>query len=128
MDPISDMLIRIKNAQKAGHPSIEIPFSKLKFALAKILEKEKLISVVEEKGKKSAGRIHIILKYNQGQPAIQDLRRISRPSRRVYLKKENIWPVKQGYGIAIISTSKGLMTGKEARKAGLGGEVICEVW
>jgi len=128
MDQISDILIRIKNAQKAGRIDLEAPFSNFKLALAKILEKEKFIAGVEEKGKKAAKKIKIILKYNNGRPAIHDLKRISRPSRRLYLKKDEIYPVKQGAGIAIISTPKGLMTDKEARKAKVGGEIICEIW
>ncbi|MDD5589831.1 MAG: 30S ribosomal protein S8 [Candidatus Portnoybacteria bacterium] len=128
MDQISDMLIRIKNAQKTGRASIEMPFSKLKFALAKILEKEKYLSGVEEKSKKGIKRLQINLKYDEGIPAIQEIVKKSKPSRRVYIKKNEILPVKQGYGISVISTPEGLMTGKEARRAGLGGELICELW
>ncbi len=128
MDSIADMLIRIKNAQKAGQPSVEIPFSKLKFSLAKVLEKEKFVNGVEERGKKAAGKINIVLKYSDGKPAIQDIKRISRLSQRIYVTKDKIRSVKQGYGIAVISTSQGLMTNKEAKKAGLGGEIVCEVW
>lgn len=128
MDPISDMLIRIKNAQKANQASLEIPFSKLKFALAKILEKEGFINGVEEKGKKATRKIQITLKYIDGEPAVQDIKRVSKPNRRLYLKRDKNWPIKQGYGIAILSTPKGLMTDKEARKAGVGGEVICEIY
>lgn len=128
MDSISDMLIRIKNSQKAGGLDVEMPFSKAKFELAKILEKEKFIGTVEEKGKKAARKIYINLKYNQGVPAINNISRKSLPSRRIYLGREKIHSVRQGYGRAIISTSKGLMTDKEAKKAGLGGELICEIW
>ncbi|MBI4709123.1 MAG: 30S ribosomal protein S8 [Candidatus Portnoybacteria bacterium] len=128
MDTISDMLIRIKNAQAAGRPNVEMPFSNLKFALAKILEKENFIGGIEEKGKKANHKISITLRYDEGQGAIQGVLRKSKPGRRLYLKKGQIWPVKQGYGRAIISTSKGLMTNKEAKKAGLGGEILCEIW
>lgn len=128
MDPISDMLIRIKNAQRAQKPSVEIPYSGVKFELAKIFEKEGFIGSIEEKGKKAAHKILINLKYNQGEPAIEDIVRKSKSSRRVYIGKDKIYSVRQGFGRAIISTSKGLMTDKEARKAGLGGELICEIY
>jgi small subunit ribosomal protein S8 len=127
-DAISDMLIRIKNAQRANRPSLEIPFSKMKFQLAKIFERENFIGPIEEKGKKAARKIEIKLKYSDGVPAVEDIVRKSKPSRRMYMGKDEIKPIKQGYGRAIISTSKGLMTDKEARKAGLGGELICEIW
>ena len=128
MDPISDLLIRIKNAQKAGRPNVEIPFSKAKFELAKIFERENFVGSVEEKGKKAAKKIFINLKYEGDLPAIENIIRKSKPSRRVYIGKDQIQMIKQGYGRAIISTSRGLMTDKEARKAGLGGELICEIW
>lgn len=127
-DPISDMLIRIKNAQKAGNLTVEIPYSSFKFELAKILAQEGFIGAVEEKGKKVTRKIQINLKYEAGAPAISDIVRKSKPSRRIYLGKDKIHTVKQGTGRAIISTSRGLMTEKEARKAGLGGEFICEIW
>lgn len=128
MDPIADMLIRIKNAQKAGHDKVEIPFSRIKFELVKILQKEGILDKVERKGIRAKERLELTLKSEQNVPVIQDLRRVSKPGRRVYLPAGKIRPVKQGYGLAIISTSRGLMTGKEARKNKLGGEVICEVW
>jgi len=127
-DPISDMLIRIKNAQATGNPSVEIPYSMVKFELAKIIEKEGFIGSTEEKGKKATKKIVINLKYEQGVPAIGNIVRKSKPSRRMYLGKDDIHSVRQGFGRAIISTSKGLMTDKEARKAGLGGELICEIY
>lgn len=128
IDPISDMLIRIKNAQAVSHQTVNIPFSKIKFALARLLEKEGFLNKVEKKGKGAKKYIKIKLKYQDKQPAIQGLKRISKPGQRVYLEKDRIRPVKQGYGIAVISTSSGLMTDKEARKKGLGGEALCEVW
>jgi small subunit ribosomal protein S8 len=128
MDQISDMLIRIKNAQKTGKASVEMPFSGLKLALAKILEKEKYIDGIEEKNRKGIRRLQINLKYNEGEPAIQEIVKKSKLSRRIYIKKSEIMPIKQGFGICIISTPKGLMTGKEARREGLGGELICELW
>jgi small subunit ribosomal protein S8 len=128
MDPISDMLTSIKNAQAVHHPTVEVPFSNLKYEIAKILEKEKFIEKVEKKGKKAKKIIEITLKYQDKVPAISGLKRISKPGQRIYQKVKKIKRVKGGYGIAIISTSKGLMTDKEARKQKLGGEVICEIW
>jgi len=128
MDPIADLLVRIQNAQRAGRDSLEVPFSKIKFEIAKILEKEGFLSGVEKRGAKTKEKLEISLKYNQGVPAIQELRRISRLGQRVYIKADKNKPVKQGYGIAIISTPDGLMTDREARKKKIGGEILCEVW
>jgi small subunit ribosomal protein S8 len=128
MDPIADMLNRIKNAQKIGREVIEIPFSKVKFELAKIMEREEFLEKVEKKGIETKQVLVLKLKYRQGVPAIDDLRRLSKPSRRLYIGFAEIKPVKQGYGVAIISTSRGLMTDKEARKNKLGGEILCEIW
>ncbi|MFN3301537.1 MAG: 30S ribosomal protein S8 [Patescibacteria group bacterium] len=131
MDPISDMLTRIRNALAVKKPEVIIPFSKIKFAIAKILEKEKFIEKVEKippKKKKSFYEIKITLKYKNGEPAIRELKRISKPGCRVYLKANKIKPVKGGLGILIISTSRGIMTGQEARKRKLGGEVLAEIW
>lgn len=128
MDPIADFLTRIKNAQRAEHESVEIPFSKVKFDLAKILEKEGFVGVIEKKGAKAKETLVVRLRYNQGTGAIQDVKRISKPGQRIYTGADKIRKVKQGYGRAIISTSKGLMTDIEAKKEGLGGEVLCEIW
>jgi small subunit ribosomal protein S8 len=129
MDPISDMLIAIKNAQAVEHPTVDIPFSNLKYEIAKILAKEGLIEKVEKKGKKLKKFIEITLKYDEKKRgAISDLKRISKSGQRIYLPHKKIKKVKGGYGIAIISTPKGLMTDKEARKQKLGGEIICEIW
>ncbi len=136
LDPISDMLTRIRNAQKAGHSEVVFPFSNLKLAIAKILEKEGFSEAVEMMKKDEENkfdRIKIALKYekignNKKVPVISEVKRISKEGKRIYLKKEDIKKVKNGFGISIISTSKGIMTGKEARKLGLGGEYICEIW
>jgi len=127
-DPITDMLNRIRNAQAVNHPTVDIPFSKIKFQIAQILAREGFVEKVEKKGRKTRKIIRITLKYIDGIPFISGLKRISKPGQRIYLSKGKIKKVKGGYGIAIISTSKGLMTDKEARKAKIGGEVICEVW
>ena|SRR3989338_54946 len=122
------MLIRIKNAQKAGHEAVSMPFSKFKFAVAKILEKNGYVGNVSKRGKKIKKFIEAILLYKDKTPRISAIRIISKPGRRVYMSFKDIRPVRQGYGIAIISTSKGLMTDKEAKKEGVGGEVIAEIW
>ena len=128
MDPISDMLTQIANAQAVRHQTVTLPFSNLKYEIAKILEKEGFVEGVEKKGKKVKKFIEIALKYNESGPAILAVRRISRLSQRIYVPAKKIRRVRDGYGIAIISTSRGLMTNKEARKQKLGGEILCEVW
>ncbi len=128
MDPITDMLNRIRNAQAVLHPQVEVPFSKLKFEIAKILEKKGFIEKAVRSGKKEKKTLEIALKYENKVPTISGLKRISKQGQRIYLSAKKIRKVKGGYGIVIISTSKGLMTGKEARRQKLGGEILCEVW
>lgn len=129
MDPIADFLNRIKNAESVYHEIVRVPFSKMKFQIAKILEREGFIQGAEKKGKGSRKFIKIILKYNDDKtPALRDFKMISKPSRRVYIKSKDIKRVKGGFGIGIISTPKGLMTDKEARREKVGGEYICEIW
>jgi len=125
VDPISDMLTRIRNAQKAEHKSVIMPLSKIKLEIAKILKKEGYIEELKKSDKKEKKLLEIDLKYPV---AINEIKRISKPGQRVYIKADKIKPVKNGYGISIISTPKGLMTGKEAKKAGLGGEALLEIW
>lgn len=133
LDPINDMLTRIRNAQMSGHKEVVIPASKLKLAIAKILEKSDFIEMAKMDKSEKLETIKIILKYNkisntQRIPAITGIKRISKEGQRIYVKKNNIRKVKNGYGIAVISTPKGVMTGVEARRMGLGGEYLCEVW
>jgi len=128
VDPISDMLTRIRNAQAVSHQTVVIPFSKFKLNLAKVLEKEGLIEAVTSQGRKAKKVIEIKLKYQKGLPIIRELKRISKPGQRIYLKKSQLKPIRQGYGLSIVSTCQGLMTDKEARKKGLGGEVLCQIW
>ena len=128
MDPISDMLTIIRNAQAVRKETVNVPFSNLKYEIAKVLEKEGFLKKVGKQGKKTRKKIEIILKYDSGAPVISGLKRISKPGQRIYKKRREIKRVKGGYGKTIISTSKGLMTDREARKQKLGGEVICEVW
>jgi len=128
-DPIADMLNRIRNAQAVLKATVDVPFSDLKYEIAKILEKKGFVAKIEKKGKKTRRTIEITLKYDANQPVISGLKRISKPGQRIYKKAKEIKPVKGGYGVAVISTPKeGLVTDKEARKKKLGGEVICEVW
>lgn len=136
IDPISDMLTRIRNAQKAGHGEVALPFSNLKMAIAKILEKENFVEFVELINNEKESRfskIRMVLKYekignNKKKPLINEIKRVSKEGKRIYVKKEEIKKIKNGFGIAVISTSRGVMTGSEARKLGLGGEYICEIW
>lgn len=128
VDPITDMLNRIRNALAVGRTTVEIPFSNLKYEIAKILEKEGFIDKTEKKGKKVKKFIEVTLKYDNKVPVISGLKRVSRPGQRIYLPFKKIRPVKGGYGLSIISTPKGLMTNKQARKQKLGGEVLCEIW
>jgi len=127
-DPITDMLNRIRNAQAVFRQTVEIPFSNLKYEIAKILVKNGFIEKAETKGKKTKKIIEVTLKYQDKIPAISGLKRISKPGQRIYLGSKKLPRVKQGYGIAVISTPKGLMTEKEARKNKLGGELVCEIW
>jgi small subunit ribosomal protein S8 len=127
-DPITDMLNRIRNGQAVGRPTVNINFSNLKYELAKILEKEGFIKGVEKKGRMKRRIIKITLKYTNKTPNISGMKRVSKPGQRVYLPSKKIKKVKGGLGILIISTSKGLMTNKEAKRQKLGGEVLCEIW
>lgn len=128
-DPIADMLTRIRNAQAARRPQVLIPFSKLKQALAAILEREQYLAGCSESNEAGAPHLVLRLKYNaEGKPVISSLKRVSRPGRRVYSKKDELPKVLNNYGLALISTPAGLMTNKEAKKRGLGGEIICEVY
>ena len=128
-DPIADFLTRIRNANMVMHEKVEIPASKTKIAMAEILKNEGFIKDYEqiEDGKQGINRVY--LKYGANkEKVITGLKRISKPGLKVYCKKDEIPKVLGGLGIAIISTSKGIVTDKEARKLGLGGEVICYVW
>jgi small subunit ribosomal protein S8 len=127
-DPITDMLNRIRNAQAVDHTTVDVPFSNLKFEIAKILDKEDFIEKIEKANKKNRKVIEITLKYINKTPAISGMIRVSKPGQRIYTESNKIRKSKGGYGVYIISTSKGLMTNNEARKNKLGGEVICEIW
>ena len=128
-DPIADMLTRIRNAQIARHEAVVLPASNIKKAIAKILLDEGYVKSVDFIDDQLQGQIKITLKYAQGkQPVIKGLKRISKPGLRVYARKDGIPKVLNGLGIAILSTSRGVMTDREARKIGVGGEVLAYVW
>ncbi len=128
-DPIADMLTRIRNAAKAKFNSVDVPGSTVKIDLARILKNEGFIRNYKFLKDGKQGILRIYLKYGEGQSnVIYKLQRISKPSRRVYVKCKDIKPVYNGMGIAILSTSKGVMTDKKARQEKVGGEVLCHVW
>lgn len=128
-DPIADMLTRIRNANSAKHKIVDIPSSKMKLGIAEILYKEGYVKAFEKIEDKNQGIVRITLKYDEkGTRVIDGLKRISKPGLRVYASKEEIPQVLNGLGIAIISTSQGLKTDKEARELGAGGEVLAYVW
>jgi len=128
-DPVADFLARVRNAIHARHPKLDVPASKLKLELARILKEEGYIASfkgVEEEGRKI---LRVYLKYgNNNESAITNLNRISRPGCRVYVGRDEIPRVLGGLGINILTTPKGVMTGRQARKQGVGGELLCEVW
>ena len=128
-DPIADMLTRIRNANSAKHKTVDVPSSKMKTAIAEILFKEGYIKSFELINNENQGIIRITLKYDEkGARVIDGIKRISKPGLRVYAGKEELPRVLNGLGTAIISTSKGLKTDKEAREAGMGGEVLAYIW
>lgn len=134
-DPIADMLTRMRNASAIGKEEVVLPMSKLKHNIAKILKQnhwiedvEVLKAEVQKNGSAAFDQLRIVLKYNNGQPAITSVKRISKPSRRVYAGKDQLPRVLNNMGMAIVSTSQGLMTNKEAGKKQVGGEIICEIY
>ena len=128
-DPVADMLTRVRNAAKARFNSVDIPGSKVKVDIARILKDEGYIRNYKFIKDSKQGILRIYLKYGSGQESvIYGLKRISMPSRRVYVKSKDIKPIFNGLGTAILSTSKGVMTDRKARKENLGGEIICSIW
>jgi len=126
-DPIADMLTRIRNAQQMEKVSVTMPSSKLKVAIAQVLKDEGYVDGFAVKGEPAKPQLEIALKYYAGRPVIEKIERVSRPGLRIYRGKEEIPRVMNGLGIAIVSTSKGVMTDRRARSAGIGGEVLCFV-
>lgn len=128
-DPISDMLTRLRNALNVGKKEVVLPYSKFKFHLAKVLEKEGYVSGVEKLTTNQFPELRVGLLYKQNDvPAITQIKRVSTPGRRVYAQSASLPHVLSGLGMAVISTSNGLMTNKEARQRRLGGEIICEIY
>lgn len=129
-DPIADMLTRIRNAIQARHATVTVPRSRLKLEIVKILKDEGYVEgYLDQPDPRRSGTIKIFLKYDQGRDAvIQGLTRVSAPSRRMYVGKDELPRVRNGLGTAILTTPRGVMTDKSARQAGVGGEVICYVW
>lgn len=125
-DPIADMLTRIRNGQAASKVAVLMPSSKLKVSIAQLLKQEGYIEDYKVSGE-AKPELELTLKYFQGKPVVETIQRVSRPGLRIYKRKDELPKVMAGLGIAIISTSKGIMTDRAARQAGLGGEVICYV-
>lgn len=131
LDPIGDMLARIRNAQMRGHPTTTMPYSKIKHQIARILTEEgytrgyRVIALSETSEKKI---LKLFLKYTDKSPAIKGMLRISKPGRRIYTKVQNIPRIKGGFGIAVLSTPRGILTDKQAKLLRVGGEILCYVW
>lgn len=133
LDPISDMLTRIRNASRAGHAEVFVPLSKLKLKIAEMLKKKNFVESIDEAEIEGRKQIRIALRYmrdenGKSRSFIQGIRRVSREGQRIYAGKGKLPIVRSGFGFSLVSTSKGLMTGEDARKEGVGGEIICEVW
>jgi small subunit ribosomal protein S8 len=128
-DPIADMLTRIRNAVRVERPYVDMPISKVKRGLADVLKREGYIWDWQEVEAAPAAQLRIELKYGpNGERVIQKIRRVSKPGRRIYSKARDLRPILDGLGISIISTSRGVVSDREARQRNLGGEVLCEVW
>lgn len=127
-DPIADMLTRIRNAQRARKKTAVVPLSKLKLRIAEILLAEKYIEALHTDATAKPALLVLTLKYSGKDPAIRSIKRESKPGFRMYRSADEILSIASGYGISILSTSKGLMTNREARKQGIGGEIICSVF
>lgn len=128
MDNIANMLVSIKNAGTAGKDSAAVPFSAMKERIAATLFQYGYITSYSKKGKKSVKMLEIGIAYDGKEPRVTDVVRVSKPSRRVYMKASEIKPVKNGYGLLVLSTPKGIMAGGEARKSQVGGEVLFRIW
>ena len=127
-DPIADMLIRIKNGGKAGKDLVEMPFSNVKEAIAKVLFAEGYLTSYAKKGKKVQKTLEVGIAYEGKSPRVSEVSRMSKPSRRFYLGADEIKQVKNGFGLMVMSTPKGVMTGDEAKKGQVGGEALFKIW
>ena len=128
MDPISDLLVRIRNGYRVRRPTVLVPYSRFKGEIVRVLGERGYVGGVERRGRRVRKTLEISLRYKDGEPAFRGAKRLSKSSRRVYVKAGSIRPVLQGTGMLILSTPQGVMTGEEARKARVGGEAIAEVW
>jgi small subunit ribosomal protein S8 len=129
MDTVGEILTRIRNAGMAGHDKVDVPSSKLRVGIAKVLQDTGFIRTFKVVDDGKQGVMRLYLKYKKdGKPMISALHRVSSPGKRVYTKAENIPNVRSGYGLAILSTSKGVISGKQANELNIGGEVLCKVW
>jgi len=127
-DPIADLFTRIRNAQAVGLSEARIPYSEMKMRLARLMVDNGFLAGAEKEGSRTSKRLCLILAYRDGQPAIHEIIRVSKPGQRIYVAAKEIKPFKRGHGVSIISTPKGLMIGREARKQNLGGELIGKIW
>lgn len=127
-DQIGDFLTRIRNAGMAGHKYVEAPRSNIKVQIAKLLKEQGYIEDYEDQKDDVQGTVKVALKYFERKPVIKEIKRVSKPGRRIYVNSKNLTRVKSGLGIAIVSTSKGVLTVKDCEKQNLGGEVVCTVW
>ena len=128
-DPISDLLTRIRNAAQAKHDDVMIPYSRLKESMLRVLHRENFLSGIEVVGEGVRKQIVVQLRYHSNRkPMMINLRRISKPGRRVYIQSDDIQPSRQGMGISLLSTPKGILTDKEATEAHVGGELLCTIW
>lgn len=129
MDTIGDFLTRIRNAHAARHEKVDVPASNMRAGIAKVLKEQKYISDFKVVKNSKQGMMRVYLRYNEaGKPAISLLKRYSRPSRREYVKAGDIPNIRAGYGLAILSTSKGVLSGGQAKEQNVGGEILCMVW
>jgi len=127
-DPVADYLARVRNAISAKHDKVDIPHSRVKVEITRILKEEGFIQNYKIQEDKVQGTIRVFLKYSDGSPVITGLKQVSKPGRRVYAHKDKVPKVVGGLGISIISTSRGIMTADQSHKVGVGGEVLCQVW
>lgn len=128
-DPIADLLIRLQNAARRKHATTSMPASKLKAEVLRVLKAEGFIGEYEREEVEGLPKLKVHLRYvGEGEPMITGMRRVSKPGNRVYVGRRDVTPVMSGMGMTILSTSQGLMTDHESRKAGLGGEILCQVW
>ncbi len=128
MDGVANLIVKMKNGGKAGHTTVSVPHTKLNEAILSKLEQKGYVKSFAKKGKTVVKTLEVELAYENGKPKIQDAHRVSKLSRRVYEKSSNIKPVRRGYGIALVSTPKGILTDMEARKEHVGGEVLFKLW